>query len=123
MKAWIILGTIILLIASTGCQPVRPRGDYNVPVAQLEQSFGRLVTVPNMPTPDQNGTGDRLGLFRDDSGTFWEIPLTIAEIGTLLFLGFTVWMAFYSYRNAESEQAQNRQAENSGSPKSAQRQQ
>ncbi len=82
MKAWIILVIVILLFASTGCQPERPRADYNVPVAQLEQSFGRLVTASNMPTPDQNGTGDRMGLFRDKSGTLWGIPLTISSDGS-----------------------------------------
>lgn len=79
VRALIILGMTIVLIVSSGCQPERPRAAYDVPVAQLEQSYGRLVTVSNMPTPDQNGTGDRIGLFRDDSGTFWGIPLTIAE--------------------------------------------
>lgn len=84
-KSLIILAMIIVVIASTGCQTEqRPRADYNVPVAQLEQSFGRLVTVSNMPTPDQNGTGDRMGLFRDDSGTFWGISLTIAENGSVV---------------------------------------
>ena len=36
------------------------------------------------PTPDQNGTGDRLGLFRDDTGTIWGIPLMYDEGGNLL---------------------------------------
>ncbi len=84
VKSWIILGTIILLIAASGCQPERPRVAYGVPVAQLEQSYGRLITASNMPTPDQNGTGDRLGLFRDDSGTIWGIPLTIGENGSVI---------------------------------------
>lgn len=83
-KSLIILAMIIVVIASAGCEPERQRADYNVSVAQLEQSFGRLVTVSNMPTPDQNGTGDRMGLFRDESGTFWGIPLTIAENGSVV---------------------------------------
>jgi hypothetical protein len=37
-----------------------------------------------MPTPDQHGTGDRLGLFKDERGTVWGIPLTIAENGNVL---------------------------------------
>lgn len=82
-RVWIILGTASLLIASPGCEPERPRAAYDVPVAQLERSYGRLVTVSNMPTPDQNGTGDRLGIFRDEGGTFWGIPLTIGSDGSV----------------------------------------
>jgi len=85
MKAWIILGMTFFLIALSGCQlEQRPRADYNVPITQLEQSYGRLVTVSNMPTPDQNGTGDRMGLFRDESGTLWGIPITIAGDGSVV---------------------------------------
>lgn len=84
MKSWIILGVSILLIAVSGCRPERPRVAYGVPVAELEQSYGRLITVSNMPTPDQNGTGDRLGLFRDGGGTIWGIPLTIGENGSVI---------------------------------------
>ncbi|HEY8224096.1 MAG TPA: hypothetical protein VIG25_02385 [Pyrinomonadaceae bacterium] len=40
--------------------------------------------MSNAPTPQQHGTGDRLGLFRDESGTIWGIPLTIADNGDLL---------------------------------------
>jgi hypothetical protein len=79
---WIVLMTAILLAAS--CRhPEQPRSTY-VPIAQLEQTYGRLITVSNAPTPDQNGTGDRLGLFRDDSGTVWGIPLTIGDNGSVL---------------------------------------
>lgn len=72
------LGPAILLITSCGHQPERPRASY-VPITQLEQSYGRLVTVSNEPTPNQNGTGDRLGLFRDDGGTVWGIPLAESD--------------------------------------------
>lgn len=40
--------------------------------------------MANAPTPDQHGTGDRLGLFRDVTGTVWGIPLMIADNGDLL---------------------------------------
>jgi hypothetical protein len=40
--------------------------------------------VSNEPTPDQNGTEDRLGLFQDESGTVWGIPLTICDDGGVL---------------------------------------
>lgn len=79
---WISIVAILILFAS--CRPAeRPRAGY-VSVTQLEQSYGRLITVSNMPTPDQHGTGDRLGLFRDDAGTFWGIPLTVGEDGSVL---------------------------------------
>ena len=71
----------ILFIGS--CKSKAPRAVY-VPISQLEQNFGRLITVANAPTPDQHGTGDRLGLFSDDTGTVWGIPLMIADNGDLL---------------------------------------
>src|SRR5437763_12839041 len=35
-------------------------------------------------TSDQNGTGDRLGLFRDAENTIWGLPLIIANDGQVL---------------------------------------
>lgn len=77
------LAIAILLVASCRHTEQRPRATY-APISQLEQSFGRLVTVSNAPTPDQHGTGDRLGLFQDGTGTIWGIPLTIDENGRVL---------------------------------------
>jgi hypothetical protein len=81
------LGPLYLLIATlpvASCNaPKQPRAPY-VAISQLEQSYGRLITVSKAPTPQQHGTGDRLGLFRDDSGTVWGIPLTIADNGDVL---------------------------------------
>ena len=74
----------VLLVASCSRQPERPRAAYDVPITQLERSYGRLITVSNMPTPDQHGTGDRLGLFRDENGTVWGIPLTVGENGSVI---------------------------------------
>jgi hypothetical protein len=82
LLAWSVLVTAILLTASCS-QPEQPRASY-VPIAQLEQSYGRLITVSNEPTPGQHGTGDRLGLFRDEGGTVWGIPLTIGDDGSVL---------------------------------------
>lgn len=62
---------------------VPPAISYDL-FAQLEQTYGRLISVANAPTPDQNGTGDPLGLFRDDSGTVWGIPLSVGSDGTVL---------------------------------------
>jgi hypothetical protein len=80
--AWSCLGTILLVVASCS-HHTQPRANY-LPIAQLEQSYGRLISVCNAPTPDQHGTGDRLGLFRDDSGTVWGIPLTVGSDGSVL---------------------------------------
>lgn len=77
----VLLTTVVLFVSCT--PPKQPHAPY-VPLSQLEQSYGRLVTVSNAPTPDQHGTGDRLGIFRDSSGTVWGIPLTINDNGDLL---------------------------------------
>lgn len=79
---WIGVGALLLLVASCS-RTESPRTAY-VPIAQLEQSYGRLITVSNAPTPDQHGTGDRLGLFRDENGTVWGIPLTVGDNGSVL---------------------------------------
>ena len=66
------LALTIFLVGSCQRSEERPRAPF-APIAQLEQSFGRLITVSNVPTPDQHGTGDRVGLFQDDSGTIWGV--------------------------------------------------
>ena len=82
-SAWSLAGLTFLLLTSCQQLPDAPLVGY-VPVAQLEQNYGRLVTVSNLPTPDQNGTGDRLGLFEDSSGTVWGIPLSEGDNGSVL---------------------------------------
>lgn len=87
MNALRHIGPLCLLMATflvAACTSTRPPRATYVPISQLEQTYGPLITVANVPTPDQHGTGDRLGLFKDDSGTVWGIPLTIAENGTVL---------------------------------------
>lgn len=81
----LVLSVVLLTtpLLATCSDANRPQAAY-VPVSQLEKDYGRLITVSNSPTPDQHGTGDRLGLFRDNSGTVWGIPLTIAENGETL---------------------------------------
>ncbi len=76
-----MVGTVLLLFAACH-QPAPPALNY-VGIAQLEQQYGRLITISNSPTPDQNGTGDRLGLFRDANGTVWGIPLLAGENGSV----------------------------------------
>lgn len=62
----------------------RTAENLTMPIAQLEKDYGQLITVANMPTTDQNGTGDRLGLFHDENGNFWGIPLTRNENGMVV---------------------------------------
>lgn len=69
--------------AGCGARPSPPRASY-VPVKELEGVYGPLITAANHPTPDQHGTGDRLGLFRDRAGTVWGLPLAMAADGTVL---------------------------------------
>jgi hypothetical protein len=80
--AWRVLMALVLL---TGCsrKPAPPQAPW-VPLAQLQETYGPLITVGNHPTPDQHGTGERLGLFRDGNGRIWGLPLTIAGGGALL---------------------------------------
>jgi len=73
------------VLALTGCAARRdpPRSEY-VPLKQLEATYGPLITAGNHPTPDQHGTGDRLGLFRDTKGTVWGLPLTLGAGGSVM---------------------------------------
>lgn len=83
LLTWGCLALAFMTLTSCRHAEQSPRATY-VPIAQIEQVFGRLITVSNAPTPDQHGTGDRLGLFQDKNGTVWGIPLTIAENGNTL---------------------------------------
>ncbi len=81
------MAATLALVVSSGCnQQERPKAPntYTVPVAQLKKTYGRLITVANMPTITQNGTGDRMGVFRDESGNFWGIPLTRDNGGNVI---------------------------------------
>jgi len=77
-------GLITISLLGLSCSPKEPPRAAYVPLGQLEQTYGRLITVANAPTPNQNGTGDLMGLFRDGSGTVWGIPLSVAADGTVL---------------------------------------
>ena len=77
------VSTIFLLASCRRTVDQRPQAP-RVPVAEVEKIYGRLFAVANEPTADQNGTGDRLGLFRDESGTVWGIPLAVDEAGNFL---------------------------------------
>src|SRR3954447_14472329 len=79
---WTVMGLALALLSCAG-HVHQPRAPY-VPLAQLEAAYGRLITAGNHPTPGQNGTGDRLGLFLDTTGTLWGLPLTAAPGGAVL---------------------------------------
>jgi hypothetical protein len=54
-----------------------------VSMAEAEAMFGRLMTTGNHPTPNQHGTGERVGIFADTNGTVWGLPVAVAEDGDL----------------------------------------
>jgi hypothetical protein len=66
----------LAFVLLAACNRERPaaRAAY-VPLKELEAIYGELVAVANHPTPDQYGTGERIGLFRDPTGTIWGLPL------------------------------------------------
>lgn len=53
-------------------------------LGEVEATYGPLITAGNHPTPDQNGTGERVGLFQDASGTVWGLPLSVTTSGGVL---------------------------------------
>jgi hypothetical protein len=72
--------SLILVVLFISCERPQERSRaHDVSLTELEKTYGRLIAVGNAPTRDQHGTGDRIGLFQDDSGTVWGIPLTIGE--------------------------------------------
>src|SRR5579872_719821 len=74
---------VVVLFTACSANQNRPRAAY-VPIAELENEFGPLIAAGNHPTDDQNGTGDRLGLFHDPRGTIWGLPLTVSATGSVL---------------------------------------
>jgi hypothetical protein len=72
------------VIAATACGTSHDpgRAPY-VPLAEVEGTYGTLITAGNHPTPDQHGTGERVGLFQDASGTVWGLPLSVASSGAV----------------------------------------
>jgi hypothetical protein len=76
---------IIFGVACTGCGARHdpPRVLYE-PLASVEARYGALITAGNHPTLHQNGTGERVGLFKDGKGTVWGLPMTISGSGEIL---------------------------------------
>ena len=69
----------IALTAACSCRARREerRQAPQESIAEVERTYGPLVATGNYPTPDQNGTGGRVGLFQDASGAIWGLPLFV----------------------------------------------
>jgi hypothetical protein len=70
------------ILLSCGSKP-KPTTTPYVPLAQVEQTFGTLITVGNEPTADQHGTGERVGIFKDAANTLWGLPLRLTPEGSI----------------------------------------
>ncbi|HEY3823773.1 MAG TPA: hypothetical protein VGL82_04400 [Bryobacteraceae bacterium] len=75
---------VIGAIAMAACD--RHEGPAAAPwvsMAEAEAMFGPLITTGNHPTPNQHGTGERVGLFAEANGTVWGLPVAVAKDGDL----------------------------------------
>jgi len=70
--------------------PKPARAPY-LPLAEVEAAYGPLSAVANHPTEDQFGTGERVGLFRDNDGTVWGFPLIPANGNMLACAPLRAW--------------------------------
>jgi hypothetical protein len=75
---------VIFAIILTACGKSHDvaRAPY-LPLSDVEATYGKLITAGNHPTPDQHGTGERVGIFQDATGNIWGLPLTIKSDGTV----------------------------------------
>jgi hypothetical protein len=81
----LLVTVAIAVIALTACGGSQDPGRAAwEPLGKVEAVYGALITAGNHPTPDQNGTGERVGLFQDSSGEVWGLPLTVASSGAVL---------------------------------------
>jgi len=77
-------GCLAIIFTACGRQKDTMAHASYVPLVEVEASYGPLITSGNHPTLDQNGTGERLGLFEDKSGTVWGLPLSVGSNGAVL---------------------------------------
>jgi len=71
-------------IAVAGCgQREQPASAAWISMVEAEAMFGQIMTTGNHPTPNQFGTGERVGFFTDRDGTMWGLPVAIADDGGL----------------------------------------
>jgi len=73
-----------LVTALMSCRHEEPRRAPFVPLSKVASRYGDLVSVGNHPTPDQQGAGERIGLFRAADGTIWGLPIMLGEAGDIL---------------------------------------
>jgi hypothetical protein len=78
----LFIGGAAMAIIACGNRHAPARMPF-VPLAEVEAGYGRLITVGNHPTPDQHGTGERLGLFQGANQTVWGLPLTVESGGVI----------------------------------------
>ncbi len=74
----------IATVACACCRQHHGRQAPYRPIAEVERTYGPLVTAGNHPTVDQHGTGERVGLFQDASGTVWGLPLSVDSTAHVL---------------------------------------
>jgi hypothetical protein len=81
MTAWdrpaIFAALAIAALSSCSCAHRQERPAPYARLAEVERTFGPLLTAGNHPTVDQYGTGERVGLFKDPSGTIWGLPISV----------------------------------------------
>ncbi len=78
-----VVAAAALALAACGRSSHAPAADW-VSLTVAEAAFGPLITAGNHPTPNQNGTGERVGIFRGVNGTVWGLPLSFAHDETIL---------------------------------------
>ena len=74
---------VMMALSACGERNAPGRAAY-VPLAEAQRTYGVLITAGNHPTPDQHGTGERVGLFEDKDGEVWGLPLTVSTSGAIL---------------------------------------
>ena len=80
-KSFILAAVAIVFSA---CKPHEPARASYLPLVQVEAIYGALITAGNHPTPNQSGTGERVGLFQGASGVVLGLPLMVADSGEVL---------------------------------------
>ncbi len=78
-----IAATCAIVMSACARGTIPQRAPF-VRISDLERIYGKLITAGNHPTADQNGTGDRVGLFLETNGTVWGLPLTASPAGDVL---------------------------------------
>lgn len=73
-----VIAAVFIVSCSRRSDPVAAAW---VSITEAEAIYGRLITTGNHPTPNQYGTGERVGIFAEAGGTLWGLPLVIAKDG------------------------------------------